>query len=58
MAKLQVGDRVKYRGEFYYIIAGPAIAALGHMYTLSKVPPPIRALGDELEAAPEGEPGS
>jgi hypothetical protein len=55
MAKLKVGDRVKYQGEHYYIVEGPHNAALGYMYTLSKTPPPIRVLEQELDAAPESE---
>ncbi len=47
------GDRVKCHGEIYYVVGGPVNAALGYMYDLSKVPPDIRVLDTEMEAAPE-----
>lgn len=39
MKRFKAGDRVKCRGEIYYVVGGPVMAALGYMYELSKVPP-------------------
>jgi hypothetical protein len=56
MTRFNKGDRVKCRGEIYYVVGNPTIASLGHMYEISKIPPNIKVLADELElASDEGE---
>jgi hypothetical protein len=49
MPNFKIGDRVRHKGEEYFITCGPTIAALGMMYELSKVPPPIRVIESEIE---------
>lgn len=53
MKRFNKGDRVRCRGEFYYVVGGPSNASLGYMYDLSKIPPDIRVLENEMEPALE-----
>jgi hypothetical protein len=54
MKRFKNGDRVTYQGKFYYVVEGPTMVSLGHIYSLSTVPPPIRGVvADDMELAPE-----
>ena len=44
----RVGDRVKFKGEYWFVVDGPVMGTEGSIYHLSKVAPPVRALGHEL----------